>query len=60
MNLLKRLRNIWRLSEWEIDNHGRVTPVGTDISKIIETPPKMAQIIKRQSPAEKFLKNNVE
>lgn len=63
MNLLKRLRNIWRLGELDVPTDYKLwSEYQNKISGNLKQPPlekpHMAQIIKRVTPAEKFLKNN--
>ncbi len=60
MKLIQRLRNIWKLGEIDVDTtYGKLTleTLAETYNKTL-TPPKMAQIIKRSSPSENFLKEN--
>lgn len=58
MSLLKRIKTLWRLSACEIGTAKEDLPVGTKVSMIVEKPKRMAQIIKRESSSEKFLREN--
>ena len=60
MRLLKRIRNLWRLSEWEIENLPKDLPIGTKVSPLVKLPTKMAQIIKRSNPVQDFLEKTKE
>lgn len=60
MNLIKRLKNLWRLSEIEL-KRGEISlaqfhNIVDKVNKIEK--PKMAQIIKRNNPVEDFLTKN--
>ncbi len=58
-NILKRIRAIWRLSGMEIVMTDRKVELKDllDVTDSLPTPPKMAQVIKRSTPAQEFLKN---
>lgn len=65
MNLIKRLKNLWKLSEWEIPEWNKKDfDVGTVITSLVKPPEKskMAQIIKRKTidEVEEILKENNE
>lgn len=47
MNLIKRLHNLYRLSEYEIPNKGQDFEIGDIITPIYK--PRPAQIIKRKT-----------
>ncbi len=57
MTLLKRLRNLWKLSEWEPTelHQERELPQGTVIAPLHKVPNKKAEIIKRGEPVGEFL-----
>lgn len=42
MNIFRRLKNLWILSEWEPGKPGEVLPIGTFVSTIHKKP---AQVI---------------
>ena len=52
--ILKRIKNLWKLSEWEVDLPENL-PVGTKVSMLMKEPVKMAEIIHRKNATEKFL-----
>jgi hypothetical protein len=58
MNLLKRLKNLWKLSELVQDDPQ--TYYDHTLKTTITPPPDkhMAQIIKRSTPSQDFIKNN--
>lgn len=51
--ILKRIKNLWKLSELEVSSDGTY-----QVSKDLILKPKMAQIIKRENPIEEFLEQN--
>jgi len=60
MNLFHRLRNLWALSAWEVDNT-KDLPVGTKVSPLFKVPddkPKMAQIVNMKPITKQFLEKN--
>lgn len=60
-NIGKRIRNLWKLSAYEPneDVTGNMTlPIGTKVIQQIVQKPVMAQIIRRQTPAQKILKED--
>lgn len=61
MNLLKRVKNLWRLSEYQVPPVGVKYSEGDLIIPELYTPvekPRMAQIIRMKNPLEEVLKNN--
>lgn len=57
-NLLKRINNLWRLSEYDLPVYGdKSTPLGIqeEIKRLFVKP--QAQVIKRESTVEEFLKS---
>jgi len=55
MNLIKRIKTLWRLSELEATY--KDDKITVDFNSLIEKEPRMATIIKRTSPTEDFLNN---
>lgn len=59
MNLIKRIKNIWRLSGLNVTyNEGKKVFSVESPALVEESKPRLAQIIKRKTPAEEFLKEN--
>lgn len=56
MNLLKRIKNLWQLSEVEVSITGDKLKIGTIITTIEK--PRMAQIIRRKDVVKEVLKND--
>ncbi len=56
--MFQRLRNLWKLSEFEPANPNESYEIGTTISPIIKRPKGIVQIIKRVEPIDEFLENN--
>jgi hypothetical protein len=61
MNLARRIKNLWRLSEYEVTQSKEEfdnLPVGTKVSPIVKKP-QMAQIIKvnRKDPIDEFIES---
>ncbi len=61
MNIFKRLKNIWKLSEWEPSSKQieELGEVGRKFSPLTQAP-KMAQIIRRSDPLKEILTNEKE
>jgi len=55
MNLIKRIKTLWRLSGLEATY--KDDKITVDFNSLIEKEPRMATIIKRTSPTEDFLNN---
>jgi hypothetical protein len=53
MNLIKRLKNLYKLSEIELSEQKKEL-----VSNILTEKPRLAQIIRKETPVDKFLKNN--
>lgn len=62
MNIFKRFKNIWKLSEFrpQFDENSLnvVHPNGKVLTLLEKPVQKMAQIIKRTTPTENFLNQN--
>jgi len=56
MNLIKRIKTLWRLSGLEA-TYKDGDKITVDFNSLIEKEPRMATIIKRTSPTEDFLNN---
>lgn len=58
MNLLKRIKNLWKLSEWSPDEiRGSKMPSTKVLTGLIKNETHLAQIIKKENVIDKFLKN---
>jgi len=63
MTLIKRLKNLWKLSEWVPFDEYKYTKPGTSVTTIakepVETSGKMAQIIRKKpiDPVEEIIKH---
>lgn len=59
MTWIKRLKNLWKLSEWELSSK-QIEDLHENGRKFapLTKAPKMAQIIKRNNPVEDFLNKN--
>ena len=55
MKLLKRIKNLWRLSEYEILEPNRPLNVGDQISPLIK-PNEQASIVSMEDPLDEFMK----
>lgn len=62
MSLLQRIKRIWALSAIDVpvNNAMTISGVGTTVSKTSEVPPQKARILRRETPLDKFLKDNKE
>ncbi len=59
MNIFKRLKNIWKISEYAEVSHNKFGQAELTIHGKQEEKPRLAQIIKMSSPVEEFLKENI-
>lgn len=57
MNLLKRIKNLWNISALHIPK-GKEDKIIEGATQENDQVPKLAQIIKRKTPAQEFLKEN--
>lgn len=55
-NLLKRLRNLWALSNFEVTENKLILTKNEVTNKLEVEQPKQAQIIKMNNPVKGFLK----
>ncbi len=60
MKLVQRLKNIWKLSGYEIQYNldKKELPAGTKLTMNMAETRKMAQIIRRKTPSQEFLEKN--
>lgn len=60
MNLLLRVKNLWQLSRFKITEFDNKLVISKDeeTGELIVAKPKLAQVIKRKTAAEKFLEDN--
>ncbi len=58
MRLIQRLKNLWNLSNYPLDTRGAQAFILTEDGLLTpKIEPKKAIIIKRKTPADKFLNN---
>lgn len=61
MNLIKRIKNLWQLSNFEITEFDNKLVISKKEDKLVvafEDKPKMAQIVRMKTSVEQFLEDN--